>query len=83
MGKKSAARLASIRASRLAEGNAQDEIAVLNQTLDNIKVLLSRETEKNALLQEEISNLKKQLSKSKTSAKKTSKKTVKAETIEE
>tara|TARA_Y100000296_G_C4960790_1_gene150863 strand:- start:250 stop:495 length:246 start_codon:yes stop_codon:yes gene_type:complete len=67
MGKKRAA----ITALRSIADDARDEITYLNQTLNNIKVLLSRETEKNAALQEEVDNLKKQISKSKTSTKKT------------
>ena len=67
MGKKRAA----ITALRSTAEAARDEITYLNQTLNNIKVILNRETEKNAVLQEEVDNLKKQISKSKTSTKKT------------
>ena len=69
MGKKRAA-ITALRSIAAAD-DAQDELTYLNQTLSNIKVLLNRETEKNAALQEEVDNLKKQISKSKTSTKKT------------
>tara|TARA_R110000824_G_scaffold149454_2_gene319781 strand:+ start:207 stop:434 length:228 start_codon:yes stop_codon:yes gene_type:complete len=68
MGKRRAVKLATVKISNDIIEDLQSEVVSLNQMADNLQILLRRETEKNAVLEEKLKNLSK--SKDKKSPKK-------------
>jgi|TARA_Y100000310_G_scaffold344691_1_gene458832 hypothetical protein len=69
MGKRKAARLATLQANKEIDGTLRGQLDNLNQMVENLQILLKRETEKNVSLEEKLKELS-----SKSSAKKPSKK---------
>jgi hypothetical protein len=80
MGKRKATRMALLKAGDTK--GMQREISTLNQMVENLQVLLSREVDKNETLETKIANL--EVSKTKTTKKSKSRKnTTKTKTTED
>jgi len=79
MGKRKAAKMALLKAGDTK--GMQREISSLNQLVENLQVLLSREVEKNETLETKIANLETLETKTKTKSK-SRKKTTKTKTTE-
>ena len=74
MGKKRAAKLASLRVNKETLKSAKVEVETLNRVVENLKTLLNRSADKTAALEEELGVLRAQVSKAKTTTKSTAKK---------
>ena len=74
MGRKRAAKLASLQVSKETLKSAKAEVEVLNQLVENLKTLLNRSTDKTVALEEELSVLRAQVSKTRATTSSTTKK---------
>jgi len=87
MGKKRAAKLASLQVNKETLQSAKVEVEALNKVVENLKTLLNRTTDKASALEQELVELKAQVSQTKKTAtkKRTNKKakTTVAETTED
>ena len=61
MGKRKATKIASLRLSNALDGVVQSQLDTLNKTIDNLTVLLQRETDKNADLEAKLAELETKL----------------------
>ena len=77
MGKKRAAKLASLQVNKETLQSAKVEVEALNKVVENLKTLLNRSTDKATALEQELVSLRDQVSKAKKTAtkKRTNKKT--------
>ena len=61
MGKRKATRIASLKASKTLEGALQSQLDALNRAVNNLTVLLRKETDKNADLEAKLAELESKL----------------------